>query len=167
MSHDDIENEFRKKSQWFAFKSQTWGSLGMACFLGAVSTFAMGMIAIAAGIPAITAGGMITPAANILGGGAGWLWPNLVTAGLGCLGIGCTYLSQREATELRIIQDEHIAYQTNRQTNQNRSEGKELSAPEVAVQYEQNRRQDGKNWLDVVKQQQEQGQVSAESPTRH
>ncbi len=151
---DPQEEKYRLQSRWFSFTSQTWGALGMATFFGALMTIAMGVVALAMGTPAML-GGLLTPSAPLLS------ISGLAALG-GLLGFGAiaTYMSQREATELRIVQDEHMAQQQAKCMNKDK-------APAVEVEYQQNRRKDGRKWGDVVMNQTESQQLQgAESQGR-
>ena len=159
MNHERVEQSYRQNSQWHAFTAQAWGAFGTACFFGAISTLAMGLITIAAGIPAVPAARLQSAAASILGGGHGMLLPNLVIGGLALFGVGCSYMSQKHATELRILQDEHMAYQTARCQDTYRSQSPEPKA--VAHSHAHPRRHDNRQWADVVRTEQPAEELSA------
>ena len=146
---DPQEEKFRQESRWLSFKSQAWGALGMATFFGALMTIAMGIVSVAMGTPAILENGMITPSAPLLSVSG-------IAALGGLLGFGAaaTYMSQRDATELRIVQDEHMAQQQAKCMKQDKS-------PVIAIEHEQNCRADGKKWGDIVANQNQPQHVTA------
>jgi hypothetical protein len=136
---DPQEEKYRKESRWLAFKSQTWGALGMASFFAALGTLANGLMGFAAKTAGVKGLGMIEGAAGMITSPA----TLAVMGGLVAVGVACNYMSQHESTELRIIQDEHMAQQQAKCMKQEK-------APAVEVEHEQNCRADGKSWSDVV-----------------
>ncbi len=136
---DPKEAQFLTRNRALSFKSAVWGSLGMATFFGALMTISAGLISIASGIPAITAGGMPTASAALLGGPI----PLLVLGGLIAFGAFATYISQHYATEMRILQDEHMAEQQAKCMQQGTSQS-------VSVAHENPGRADGKTWREAV-----------------
>ncbi len=70
-----------------------------------------------------------------------------VIGGLAAAGLAFTYMAQREATELRVLQDEHLAQQNAHQMGKGK-------APELAVaqtiEYPENQRADGQKWEIVM-----------------
>lgn len=147
---DKEEQEFRKKNQWHSFAASAWGALGAASFFAALGTLASGMISVAAGVPTTVAGGMITPSMFVLGGPL----PYAVMGGLLALGAAATYMSQSEATELRVLQDEHMAKQQAQCMGV--AQGKGLNQEQAQAvcgadkEFSQNQRADGKQWQQVV-----------------
>lgn len=70
--------------------------------------------------------------------------------GLLALGAAATYMSQRAATELRVLQDDHLA----RQNAKCLGKEPELSAAGLihTCEYPENQRSDGKTWEHTVAQ---------------
>lgn len=82
------------------------------------------------------AGGGILAGASVAAGVA-------AMAGLALVGAGFVYLSQKEYTKLRVIQDEHLA-----EKNAQCAQGNGLCP--APIEHEQNQRADGKHWTQVV-----------------
>lgn len=122
--------------------SAAYGALGGASFIGALGVIANGLIGVAA------------KAFNIGGSGAAMLHAtgDLVTSlptlgvigGLIAAGLAFTYMSQREATELQCIRDEHMAQQNAKQMGQG------MGHQQSQEEYSQNQRSDGKKWTQVT-----------------
>lgn len=137
---DAAEKAFRKKNEWHSFTTAAYGALGMASFFGALSVLANGLIGLAAKKAAVQGLGMMEGMAGIVTNVA----PMAVIGGLVAAGLAFTYMAQREATELRCLQDEHLA-------QQNAKEMGHGKAPQVEMQqnqpeYPDQCRKDGKTW---------------------
>lgn len=128
---DATEKEFRKQNLWYSFTTAAFNAFGMAAFFGVLATVTQNVIQVAAG--AETAAAIFSPV------------PLLAIGALMAIGVAATYMSQREATELKCIQDEHLAHQN----------AKKLS-PELGMsrtqpaEYSQNQRADGKTWQETT-----------------
>jgi len=148
--NDPEEKQFRRKNLWHSFMQAAYGSLAGASFFGALLSISSGVIGLAAGLAkflgfgaGVGGAGMEMAAANA------FIVSNPVTlAALGGLivtGLAFTYLSQREGTELKVLQDEHTAQQNAR--------AKQLCVEQGicnTAEYPQNQRADGKQWQNVV-----------------
>ncbi|WP_425400192.1 hypothetical protein [Aeoliella sp.] len=125
----ELESTFRKKNQWHSFKAAAYGALGMAAYMGAFMTLANGLIGVAGGTA--VAASIFSPL------------PLLAIAALVVVGTASTYMSQQEQTELKVIQDEHLAQQNARELRNNgHALGNDIQA-DVG-------RRDGRSWQEVV-----------------
>lgn len=132
ISDAQSEKEFRKKNLWHSFLTAAYGALGMAAYMGSLATLANGIVGIASGTA--TAAAVFAPL------------PLLAIGGLALLGTVSTYLSQYEATEVRVLQDEHLAQQNAKSLVPN------LGLEQATIpEYEQNRRADGRRWQDALR----------------
>jgi len=144
IKNNPVEKEFRNKNLWHSFMQAAYGALGGASFFGALMVIAQGVMGLAA-----TAGGIATLGANAAAAqtASAFLVTNPITlaaiGGLIAAGLAFTYMSQREGTELKVLQDEHLAQQTAIQHSMGR-------APSLNIEHEQNQRADGKQWQEVV-----------------
>lgn len=142
---DPAERDFRKKNLWVSFKGYLYQALGGACFIGLLTQVTSGLVKAVAG----EAG-----AAAMFGAG-----PVGVMIGLMAAGVACLYMAQKEFTDLRCIQDEHLAHQNALQLNGNghvKAHAQEFTNPG---------RGDGKSWEQVALAQKAQ-QQSVQQATR-
>lgn len=134
-SSDPVEKEFRKKNLWYSFTSAFYGAFGGAAFFGLLATVVGTLVKVAAG------GAPAAEAALLFGA-----TPVLVMAGLMAVGTLCVYMSQRESTELRCIQDEHLAYQNAKKLAKQPAPQQEQGLEQAPVG-----RKDGKSWEQVTR----------------
>jgi len=149
--NDPIEKKFRDKNLWHSFMQAAYGALGGASFFGALMVVSQGLIGLAA-----KHGGIATalgPQAAANATASAFIVTNALPlaaiGGLIAVGLAFTYMSQREGTELKVIQDEHLAQQTELQHAKCR-------ALEQNIVYAQNQRADGKQWQEVLSRSQPQ-----------
>ena len=89
----------------------------------------------------------------------GWL----VMGGMMVAGIACTFLAQREWTELKELQDDRLARKNADCLAKQNSQGLSISAqPHCGMEFGQNQRADGKTWEQAVAK-----QNSIAQPTLH
>lgn len=144
--HDREEAEFRRKRQWTSFKAQVYTGLSTATFFSVlVAVVSSAITAVSASATAANAAAMFGPAPLALAGAA------LVA------GTIFTYLAQNEWTDMRVLEDDHLA-KRNAECMQQKSQSPEKGC---AVEYEQNCRPDGKQWAQVVETQKAQVQSHA------
>jgi hypothetical protein len=138
--NEAYEKEFRHKNLWYSFTSAMYGVVGGAALFGMAQNI----------------GGMLLHAAA----GEATLLSNpltlLVAAGMGLVGVVATYFSQRELTEQRVIQDEHLACMNARQLGHAKTPEADVQPAQglqlaQAQEYPQNCRRDGKPWEGIVK----------------
>lgn len=130
------ENEFRKKNQSYSFSGFSWSAAGSAAFFGAAGTIATGLVGLATGV----AGAAVTALTSGVG--------LLALGALIAVGLGCMYMSQKAFTELRVIQDEHMAKTQERALQHVH----DVPVPTIvkSSEYEQNQRKDGKTWVQTT-----------------
>lgn len=136
---DAKEEKFRKDNQWYSFTQAVYGALGWASFIGLLGTIASSAVTLAVGKAAAPEATKFALALFTE------TTPLLAIGGLMAFGIVCTYMSQREATMLKSIQDTHLAEANAKCVTQGQAVAM-VQAPE----HEQNCRADGKRWADVV-----------------
>lgn len=131
-ARDPTEQRFRKDSQWYSFTGSLYQAVGGAAFFGLLATVANAVVKVAAGATAEAA--IFAPL------------PLAVMGGMMAIGTLAIYMSQSAYTELRCLNDEHLAYQNAKQLMNQQS-----PAHEQEVLHEQNVRADGKKWSHVVR----------------
>lgn len=136
--------EFRKKRQWVSFKAQIYSALSNATFVGVL----MGGVGLL--IAAASPGEAAQTALETLKS------PLALSVMGGALAIGASlmYMGGHEWTELKMLEDDHLARRNAQCLQQEREIAKEV-AKEQVVEYEQNKRPDGQQWAQVVDAQKE------------
>lgn len=142
----------------------------MATFFSALSTLASGLVNLASGASGPFAEVMTFAITKPLG--------ILVLSSLATFGMFCSWMSNRESTELRIVQDEHMAQRMAKNGHEKTvtaelavEQSKTVSpnpvlhvvspaAKKTAPQedFPQNKRADGQQWRDVIRSAKEAGQ---------
>ena len=136
---EQIEKDFRKKNLWHSFMQGTYGALSIAAYMGALGTLATGLIT-----AATTASAPVVAGVAVAGSIFAPL-PMLVIGGLLAVGTICSYMSQVEGTELKCLQDEHMAQQNAMKLTPGLAVSQSAS-----VDHPKNQRADGKKWQEVV-----------------
>jgi hypothetical protein len=143
--HQHDEDEFRQKRKTTSFKAQLYTGLSTATFFGVLGLLVTtGVKALGAGAAAVEAAALFT---NPLALGA-------IGVALAA-GVAFTWLAQEQWTEMRVVEDEHLA-KRNAECMKERTPSKSQSQ-----EYEQNCRADGKEWAHVVKHQSQQQHAHA------
>lgn len=132
------EKEFRKQNLWHSFKAALYGAIGGAAFLGLLTKITSMLVDYAAGETVAA----LHPANLPVTG--------LITGGLMTAGVLSTFMAQKEYTELRVLQDDHLAAKNAKMMN-GRSQEPEHSHASHHAHYPQNQRRDGKEWTQVVR----------------
>lgn len=134
--HDQLEAKFRKDRQHVSFKAQMFTALSTATFFGVLGT-------------------MVTSAVKAFGVGAGaaeaaaLMTSPLPLAVMGvavAAGIAFTYIAQKQWTDLRVLEDDHLA----RRNAECLEKEAHMQGKSAIVEFDQNQRADGKEWAQVV-----------------
>lgn len=133
---DAKEAEFQSKNQWYSFTATLYNALGGAAFIGLLGMLAQTLVKASTSAAATTeALALVNPV------------PLAVIGSMMAVGTACLYMSQREATKLKTIQDTHLAEENARCAGQGKAPAHTIAhEPE----HEQNCRSDGKKWVDAV-----------------
>lgn len=150
----DPQNEedkaFRRKNIWHSFLAAMYSIVGGAATYGLLNNLVASVAH-----PAAVVGGAVTTGAAATGTLGILLSPAVLIPAFIIGGIICTYLAQKEYTELRCLQDDNLARRNAvhmaTYSPQKDSQQKEVPQPiSVNAEYHQNQRSDGKSWEDVV-----------------
>jgi len=132
--------KFRRESKWLAFKGSLYSALSTATFFGVLGKLVMTAVDAFSGNPDIAAKAISSIGSPLSLG---------VMAGALAIGAVFTYMAQNEWTELKCIQDEHLA-QRNAECNALEKAKAKALEQTCAIEHPQNQRADNKQWTQVV-----------------
>jgi hypothetical protein len=134
-TYEKEEADFRRKRQWTSFKAQVFTGLSTATFLGVIANIVGTMIA------------AVGPTSKALDAALALGDPATIAIMGAALAAGTvfTYMAQNEWTDMRILEDNHLAKRNAQCMQQSQAVEKGC-----AVEYEQNCRADGKQWTQAV-----------------
>jgi len=135
-TNEQREADFQAKNQWHSFKNAVYGGIGQASFFGVLMAVGGAVVSAAAGVPQSVA---------LLTGLVSGPLPLLAVGAMMAVGAAFTYMSQREATIMKSLQDTHLAEETAMCNAAGHGKVKG-----VQVEYEQNQRSDGKTWNQAI-----------------
>ena len=133
------EEEFQSTSRWMSFKGALFSAAGGASLFGVLNTVASKALGVATGaITGEDATSLLEPTA-------------LATVG-GLVGVGATsiFMAQDQYTQLKSLQDTHLAEENAKCMHQNQGVDVPEKAQACAQEHPQNCRADGKKWTQVV-----------------
>jgi len=143
------QREFHKERQWTSFKAQVLTALSTATFFGVLMKLVgTAFEAAGSGATALQAAEMFADP-MVLG----------FTAVALAAGTAFTYMAQHQWTDLRIMEDDHLA---KRNAECQAVQVAQSKAHEVACEHEQNQRSDGKTWVAASTIKQAQPQLVAQ-----
>jgi len=145
------EKDFHSKRQWTSFKAQVLTALSTATFFGVLAKIVTAAVDMAAASSAAVA--TTTSGAAVATTSAGLLANPVTLAVLGgalVAGTVFTYMAQHEWTDLKVLEDDHLA---KRNAECNAIAKAEAKAQEAccAKDHDEHQRADGQRWTDVAR----------------
>lgn len=138
--NENEEKQFRRNRQWTSFKAQVFTALSMATFIGLLGKIVPQFVDLL-GSPDNLSTALTAAAANPL--------PAIAIAATLAVGVAITYVAQHEWTDLKVMEDEHLA-KRNAECNALEKAKAKSAEKMVSVEYEHNCRSDGQSWQQAV-----------------
>lgn len=149
--HEMDENDFRKKRQWTSFKAQVYTALSTATFFSVLTTlvtsavkavaFSSSTASTAVALSSGAASAAVATTEMLMFGVA----PVALMGAAIAVGVGFTYMAQHEWTDLKVMEDDHLA----KRNAECMHVSQDVEKPH-GMEHEQNCRADGKQWAQVV-----------------